>query len=517
MADDTQPKTSEDKAQARRDLFIYPLNQLGTGTLNAFFPTILPVLLNTVYFFTAGVAGAVEAVGQAAGWLAAPASGAVIDRVKFKKARFWPWFLIGGLGVVLSWILVYSIPTLSANPAAFMIPVAILLMLAPTFNQLVSATGNMMYARVSQDGKQRSLQAMWGKVAREAIRTIVGFVFPLLVIFFAARGMLEHTSWAMVAIILGGFSITMQIIVAFLTKRSKPEQDAMEGKGVTQKGRSLLKTISTIFTNRALVSIWLANSLLKVFFFYHIIGGFLLWRYYFGNWAMMAVYMTTLAICSTAGALLTPLTYKLVKDAKRGAILSLIGQIAIYAVAMFVMRPENMMPTLILLSGAMIFNGLSDAFMQPLFAHAADYSTLKTGNKDYGINMSAFALSIQTGILVSTITRTAFLVNGGYDGATINTVATNILGDPGIPLAPPRAMEYLRNAGYTASEAAAQVVPDGVMSAIRNINTIVPLIICVVIILILLFVYPLNDKKVKEIQEQIAERDAAEAAAKETA
>jgi len=173
------------------------------------------------------------------------------------------------------------------------------------------------------------------------------------------------------------------------------------------------------------------------------------------------------------------------------------------------MSPENMMATLVIITAAMFFNGLSDAFMQPLFAHGADYSNLKSGNKDFGLNMSAFALSITAGIFFSTLTRTAFLSRGGYDGGTINAAAAGILegveGFVGPP--PPMAMEYLRSIGYTATEAAARLVPEGVMNAIRNINTIVPLIICVAIILLLMFVYPLNDKKVLDIQRQIKERD----------
>lgn len=502
--------STEDSKQRMREQWIYPMNQLGGGTMNAFFPTFLPALLNTVFFFTAGVAGVVEAIGQFAGWLAAPLAGTITDRVKFKRAKFWPWFIIGGVGAAICWIIIYAIPSLSANPVQFMIPVAILLVMQQLLGQLGGMTGNNMYARIAQDGKQRAMQAMWGKVAREAIRTIVGFVFPILVVVFMAQGMLEHNAWTIIAIILAVFAIMCQCVAAALTKKSKAELDAQKGIGISRKGAPLHKTIAAIFTNRALLSIWLANSLLKVFFFYHIIGGFLTFRYFFGNWGMFAAYMTTLSLTSTIGALITPFAYKLLKDAKVGAIFSLVGQIAVYAVLFFVMTPENMMPTLVLLGTAMLFNGLSDAFMQPLFAHGADYSVLKSGNKDYGLNMSAFALSITAGIFFSTLSRTAFLVRAGYDGATINNIATGILegvegfAGPAVPMA----MTYLRSIGYTASQAAAQVVPDQVMSVIRNINTIIPLIICVVIILLLVFVYPLNDKKVLDIQRQIAERDA---------
>jgi Na+/melibiose symporter-like transporter len=93
--------------------------------------------------------------------------------------------------------------------------------------------------------------------------------------------------------------------------------------------------------------------------------------------------------------------------------------------------------------------------------------------------MAVFGLSITTGTLVSTITRTAALAAGGFDSAAI---------------------------------AAGAAVPEGVVSALHNLNTLYPMILCIVITAILLFVYPLNDRKVAEIQKEIAARDAAAAA-----
>ena len=512
----SQETLPDDPKQHKRDQFIYPINQLGGGTLNAFFPTFLPLLLNTVYFFTVGVAGFVEIINQITQWLAQPLAGAIIDRFQFKKAKYWPWFLIGSVGTGICWIVIFGIPSIAPNPSALMLLIAGIVIINGVLQGTGNAMANAMFALVAKDGRTRSMQAMWGKVAREAIRTIVGMVFPLMIIFFMSRGFTEVNSWSFIAIILAGFAIVLQCIVAYLTKKSRPEQEAMQANAAIKMRRApLSKTLAAIFTNRALLSIWLANSLLKVFFFYHIIGGFLLWRYFFGNWAMMAVYMTAISICSTAGALATPFVYRITKDAKLGAIVSIIGQIALYIVALFVVSPENMMGTVILISCVMLFNGLSDAFMQPLFAHAADYSILKSGSKDYGLNMTAFGLSITTGIMVSTATRTAALASAGYDGATIEAAAARVMygiewgGGPMVP----RALAYLQHLGYSVTDAAAQIIPGGVMQQIRNINSIYPLIICVVILLILLFVYPLNDKKVLEIQAQIAERDAAAAAA----
>ena len=455
------------------------MQQLAHGVTQSFFSTYLNNLMTLVYIFPIGVAGAVEAMGQALSWIIGPVSGAVIDRFSFKKAKYWPWIIIGSIGVAVCWIVIFVLPVFVPDPTSMVIPVAIIILFRAVLEGPDTAVGYILYARLARDGKLRSYLAMWGKIGRDGMKVVVGFIFPLMLVGFMARGMSEVKAWALIAIILAFSSIALQTVTVVLTKNSRPEKEAVAGLGgAKMKSRPITKTFAAIFTNRALLSAYLCQSLSKVFFFYHIMGGMFLWRFYMDNMAMMAVYMTLLSLAAVAGAMLVPLAYSILKDTKRCAAMAYIAQMAIYAAAFFIVSPQNVWGTIFIICFASFFNGMSDSFMQPLFAHGADYSAWKSGNKDYGLNMAVFGLSITTGVLVSTITRTAALSAGGFDSAALSAGA---------------------------------VVPDGVMSALHNLNTLYPLIICVIITAILLFVYPLNDRKVAEIQKKIAERDAATA------
>jgi len=469
-------RSSEDIRQDNRDKLIYPMQQLAHGVMQSFFATYLNNLMTLVYVFPIAVAGVVEAMGQTLGWIIGPVSGAVIDRFSFKKAKYWPWIIIGSIGAAVCWIVIFVLPVFVPDPTRMVIPVAIIILFRAVLEGPDAAVGYILYARLARDGKLRSYLAMWGKIGRDGMKALVGFIFPLMLVGFMARGMSEVKSWALIAIILAFSSIALQTVTVVLTKYSRPEKEAVAGLGGAKaKSRPITKTFTAIFTNRALLSAYLCQSLSKVFFFYHIMGGMFLWRFYMNNMAMMAVYMTLLSLAAVAGAMLVPVAYKILMDTKRCAAMAYIAQAAIYAAAFFIVSPQNVWGTIFIICFASFFNGMSDSFMQPLFAHGADYSAWKSGNKDYGLNMAVFGLSITTGVLVSTITRTAALAAGGFDSAAL---------------------------------AAGAVVPDGVMSALHNLNTLYPLIICVIITAILLFVYPLNDRKVAEIQKKIAERDA---------
>jgi len=475
-------KSPDDIKQDNRDRFIYPMHQVATGTMQSFFSTYLNSLMTMVYVFPIAVAGVVESLMQAFGWVADPIAGVVMDRFSFKKGKYWPWIIIGSMGSGLCWIIVFIIPSFVGNPRAWAVPVAAIIVLQRFLAGPGGAVGNMLYARLAVDGKMRSYLAMWGKIGRDGMKAVVGLVFPLMLTGLLASGMAEVNAWGLIAVILAGFSIMLQSVTVILTKNSKVEKEAIAGHAAGKKQpRPISKTIAAIFTNRALLGAYMAQALSKVFYFYHVVGGMFLWRYYFKNIEMMAVYMALLSLAAITGAMLVPVAYKVLKDTRRCAIMTYLAQIVIYAIAYFVVAPDNPWGSIAIICAASFFNGMSDSFLQPLFAHGADYSVWKSGNKDYGLNMSVFALSITTGTLVSTITRTAALAAGGFDSEALT----------------PAAM------------AAGAAVPEGVVMALHNLNTIYPLIICVVIALILIFVYPLNDRKVADIQKEIAARDAA--------
>lgn len=467
------------EAQGNRDKLIYPMQQVANGILQAFFATYLSNLMTAVYIFPVTVAGLVESLSQAIGWLTGPISGGLIDRITFKKAKYWPWIVIGSIGGALCYIVVFSLPVFAKDATKLAIPVAIIVLLQRILAGPGAAVGNTLYAQLARDGKMRAYLAMWGKIGRDGMKVVIGFIFPLMLAGFLASGMTEVNSWALIAVILAGASIVLQFITVILTKNSKLEKDAVANKGVARrKGTPLAKTVVTIFTNRALLSAFLCQSLSKVFFFYHVTGGMYIWRYYMQNMAMMSLYMTLLSLAAITGAMLVPVIYKVLKDTKKCAAMSYIAQIAIYAISYFVVSPTSVWGTIIVICAASFFNGMSDSFLQPLFAHGADYSAWKTGSKDYGLNMAVFGLSVTTGSLVSTITRTAALAKGGFDSKAL---------------------------------AAGAAVPETLKAAIHNLNTLYPLVICVAITLILFFLYPLSDKKVADMQKEMAERDASKA------
>ncbi|MDR0311036.1 MAG: MFS transporter, partial [Acidobacteriota bacterium] len=159
----------EDKRRDNRDKLIYPMQQLAHGVMQSFFSTYLNNLMTLVYIFPIGVAGFVEAMGQALGWVVGPVSGAMIDRFSFKKSKYWPWIIIGSIGGATCWVVIFILPAFVSDPTRMVIPVAIIILVRAMLEGPDIAVGNILYARLARDGKLRSYLAMWGKIGRDGM------------------------------------------------------------------------------------------------------------------------------------------------------------------------------------------------------------------------------------------------------------------------------------------------------------------------------------------------------------
>jgi len=459
----------------KKDLAIYPLAELAGGIYKAYFSTYISLLMTSVYIFPIAIAGVLETIQAATQWFASPIMGVVYDRTSFKKSKYWPWWLITGCGAGLAYIMVFALPVFSADPTTLAIPAAFFIALSSFLAAGNSTLGVTLFAYFGKNEKLRAYLSMASKFTRDGMKVVVGLIFPLMLVALTDGGMSDVNAWAIIAVVLAGAAIIGFFVTGILTKNSAPEKEAVEGKVIARKKKSKLSdTIKYMLTNRALLVCFVAMSLGKVFFFFHITGGGLFWRHYMNSMTMMAVWSTAISLSAIVGVLLMPIFLKIFKDNKICFVVAIAIQTVIYFISTFIVSPENPIGTIAIISAASFFNGVSDGFIVPMFAGAADYTAWKSGNKDYGLTMSVYSISVRVGSVGSIAIRTALLAAAGFNSAAL---------------------------------AAGEAVPEAVMQVFRNYNTTYPMILCAVIALLVFFVYPLNDKKVAQYRAEIAERD----------
>ena len=466
----------------KRDLLIYPLGELAGGIYKAYFSTYISLLMTSVYMFPVTLAGILESLQSIIQWVAAPIFGVFVDHFTFKKSKFWPWYVIGGAGAGLAYILIFSIPVLSSNPARLAVPVACLIALAAILVASVEQAGLNIYVRLAKTPKYRAYMSSASKFSRDGMKVIVGFAFPLMLAAFTNIFGEEVKSWALTALILAGTAMIVYIINAIVAKGSQLEKNVMANHSTAKKAKkaSLSATLKSIFTNPALLVAFVAMVGSKIFFFFHIVGGSYFWKYYIGNFTMMSAFSTSFSICAIVGAVAgVPLFLKILKDTKRSFVMAFVVQAVVYVFSLFIINQNAAVMSIVILSIASFFNGISDSLILSLFAGATDYAKWKHGTSEDGLTMACFSLSVRVGLFLSIAFRTALLVAGGFDSAAL---------------------------------AGGAAVPEGVVTALYRMNTVYPLIICVAISLIVTFFYPINDKKLIDIREELKARDSAQGA-----
>lgn len=471
--------TETSRSKTKPDNIVYPLGELGRGIFQSYFNSYMSMLMTSVYQFPILIAGFIESFMTVSGWIAQPLLGIFIDRFSFKKSKFWPWYIIAGAGAGVMYILVFCLPLLSDSPASLVFPVACLITLITICSSCISQVSLNIFASLSKDPVIRARLSSFAKVARDGMKIVVGFIFPIMLAAFTDIFGAEVKAWALTAVILAGIAIALFVVTAIACSKSEFEKAAMQAKALRQqnknkKAKAKLSVVAkSIFGNRALLAVAFGFIAVKIFYFCHIMGGSYLWRYYFGNFTMMSAYNIVVNVAAIFGALSVPLCMKLVKDTKRLYIGSFIIQAIVYGISIFVVRSNAPIASIGILAVAFFFNGISDTLILPMFAVACDYGQWKYGVSEPGLTMSCYQLSLKIGSFVSLALRTALLAAGGFDSVALANGAA---------------------------------VPEGVLTALHGMNTILPMIVCIIIAIVVGVLYPISDKKMQQIRIDLQNR-----------
>ena len=185
-------------------------------------------------------------------------------------------------------------------------------------------------------------------------------------------------------------------------------------------------------------------------------------------------------MAQAVGTMLGMFWMKIFKDTKRSFVVAGFIHVAILGIATVVLSRLSTMQFIVIMSASSFFTGLMEAYILPLFAAASDYGVWKSGARADGLNMSAYSVALRVGTTLSTTIRVAILAGVGYNAKA-----------------------------YDAGEA----VPKAVLTQLGNFHTLYPFILAIICVGLVALLYPISDKKLKEIKDDLADRRRAEEAA----
>ncbi len=469
--------SAEDQKKLKQLKVAYPVQQLGGGVEKAYISTYLSYLYTNVYMMPAAFSGLITIIQSIVGWIGGPLFGTIIDKVNFKNAKYYPWMIIGPTIYYLGWLLIYCLPVFGVTGYAGAVCALVIAVINACVSPLVTVPTNAVYPNLSADPSDRQYFAKMQKIMRDGGKTVFGYIFPVLLPFFAlafSNGAAEATaageamSYALCAVIACLFPIFGYVYYALCLKGSYVERNAMrKAKGV-KKSVPLLVMFKNVFTNRPLLGMFLFMGLHKSYYFIYTGCAVYMFKYVFADFSKMGIFMTLFNLTAIIGVTLGPIWKKFFKETKTGFVACMVAHVIVLAIIALTFRSLPLAGFMILFAISSLFMGMLENYVLPMFAAAADYGAWKSGERSDGLIMSIYSLTIKTGTLVSTTLRTAVLVAAGLDAITA--------GGP---------------------------VTDHFINSMSTFWTVGPLALSLLSLASLVFIFNLNDERIRLINEDL--------------
>lgn len=447
----------------------YSVAQFGGGIEKSFYSTYASYFYTNVYMMSTAFSGILTIISSIVGWVGAPFFGAILDKIKFKKGKYWPWLIIGSVIYNLSWILIYILPALGVHGEGTGLIALILACIAQVGSPLMTIPMNASLPLLSNDPSDRQFFAKAQKVGRDGAKTIFGYIFPAIIAALTLSAT-ESSAYALCVLIAGLPPILSYIWYAFTLKGSYVERRATESTGAKKASIPFGVMIKTVFTNRPLLSMFLFMSLHKTYYFIYVTCATYMFKYVFNDFSKMSFFMTMFNLTAIIGVMFGSLWKSIFKESKRCFVAAFAVHVGIMAIIAVTFKSLSANMFILLFGISSLFMGLLENYILPFFAASADYGAWKAGQRMDGISMSIYSLTIKTGTLLATTIRTAMLVAAGLDTVKETGVAT---------------AEFISTAS--------------------TLYSWIPFGIGVVTLIILIFGVNLNDERIAKINADIAQ------------
>ena len=469
-------QSTVDKKRLSRLKVLWPAAELGGGFEKAFFSVYIVYLFTDVYHMSVLLSGTLLIIQNLIGWVGGPLFGTLIDRFSFKKAKFYPWIMIGSIIVYGGWMLLFIIPALGVQADNLAVLAFIVSITIAVFGPMFSTPYTALYPLLSKDPQDRAYFATAQKVARDGGKTIFGYLVPIMLGAFTLKFAAETSAYAITGLIIGVITISFYWLLGLVGLRnSYVERNAVASSrdetGAKKENIPFSLVIKTVFTNKALLSMFSFMATHKTYFFLYVTTAVYLFTYvYNGNFAGLGLFFMVFNLSAVVGVLFGPIWRKIFKETKLAFVACGVAHLVFLVVIAIMFKNISANVYIILIAGASFFAGMLETFILPMFAASADFGAWKSGSRLDGITMSVYGLSIITGYMLATVIRTWIMQSVNYDAVIQGAAPTQ-----------------------------------EVLNALSSMHSIIPLILGVLCIAIIYFFFPLNDKKLAIINKDLKE------------
>lgn len=427
-----------------------------------------------MYFYTdvfglsAAAVGTLFGVTRLVDAVIEPSIGLLSDRTRTRWGQFRPYLLWIAVPFGVIGALTFFTPDVSYSGKV--VYAWVTYFLVGIVYSLINLPYSSLMGVISPDPDERTSVSSYRFIGAYSAGLIVNLVTLKLVTLFGG-GKEQGQQQTGFAITMGLYAVVAMVLF-FVTFASTKQRVAPSENQET----SLLKDLGDVVTNVpwlilfllgifTLSSVSVRGAVIAYYFKYYVGEGQELLGMKLGVEALTGAFLTLGSVATIIGVPVTaPLARKI---GKKGAYIVLMGIAGVLTVAYYYLPPSAVLPMFILQFCVNFFMGPTAALVFAMYTDAADYAEWKTGRRSTGLVMSASSLAQKLGWTM-----------GGILGGAL-----------------------LAAFGYVANQKQSAEAINGILLMASWIPAAGALLASIAV-----FVYPLNDKRMKEIAADLKAR-----------
>jgi GPH family glycoside/pentoside/hexuronide:cation symporter len=444
---------------------------LGDTASNLFFQTFILFLLyfyTDVFGITAKTAVTMFLVARIWDAVNDPIMGMLADRTNTRWGKFRPYLIWGVIPFGVLGVLTFTTPDLGMNGKILYAYVTyILLTMAYT---LINVPYSALMAVITPDSEERTVISSFRFVAAFVGQFIVQYAILKLVSVFGdgneAKGwQLAMTVMAALAVVLYfiTFSTTRERVLPIKEQKTPFRQDLID---LVTNTPWVLMAITTIFQ---LMYNVMRNGNIMYYFKYYVLDQQLVLfgrAYQFSYLDLTTAFMLSGTAMTILGAIFTIKFSRRFDKPKTYA--GSLGITAIFTALYYLLGPKDLVPMFAMNLVISFAIGIVSVLQWAIYTDTTYYSEWKTGRRASGLLMSASLFALKLGIALGSALLAFILDKYGFE--------------PNVQQA------------------------EETLTGIRLVMSIYPAIIAFIGVIIIWFFYPLTNKKLAEIEEELAAR-----------
>lgn len=440
-----------------REKISYGVADMGFNFYWANIATFLMIFYTDVFGISAGAAGAMMFSIKMINAFTDPIIGAAADRTTTRFGKFRPYLIWMAIPLACAAVLTYTTPNLDANGKILWAYGSYLLMMV--CYTCINIPYNALSGVMSNDPQERSVINGLRFIFAFAGSAIVTAVTPSLVHYLGQGD--DQLGWQL-TMIFWGIAASCLFVWTFFNTRERI------APSVEQK-TNVMQDIKDLTQNRPWVVLFFLALIIMVTITLRSMTAAYYFKYYVELPDLIKYFVPAYMAAAAAGAALTPVMTKFID--KKNLMILLMSATAILSCAFFFV-PKDQVQLMFALQIAMgLVLGPKSPLAFSMYADTADYNEWRTGRRATAMTFAAATFSQKLGTALA--------------AAVIGSVFTAL--------------------GYVANEVQSSASQNGIVL----LMSFIPAVFAVLAVGVMFF-YNLDNKKLIQIQFDLAERKASQ-------